>query len=480
MAARADPVKCPRATVVSMARKKADLLVNVPAKLAMAGSLTGALLDFIPRCDPEFKSPYHLAEFCALLDKAPRGSLRVLCSVPIRHHKTWTVICAIVKWLTDDPTLNVCYMSYDKLRVQDVLKDARDLARNMGIKEVSGHNTIMNWRTAEGGGLAGFSSDQSRLGADIDILIWDDPYSGPTQAEDPRERMIVSKHIDFYTNRLMPGGSCIGIMSRFDPLDAMGEREQRTQPKWMTVYNSAIITDPVTHEEHAFAPHVFTLDELRAKRAELAESDPAERTWWAQWQNIPRSVVTSNFHAPVRYEMFDLEGIQFFIGLDMSWSGGKHSDLTAMAVIARFGQRQYLVDVVQMRFDFEAVESKLRELKERYPGARIFSYMSGPEKALVAWAALRNLGIIPMHAGSPKFVRARGTIDRWNAGQLQVPSQEFFPSGMRVSAFLAITDRWTGNEKEQDDAIDALVSASDAGLVSAAGAPRAVGKRRFA
>lgn len=434
------------------------------------------LLDFIPKCDPKFVAPYHLADFCDVLERAPRGDVRALCSVPIRHHKTWTCVCAIVKWLKEDPTLNVVYMSYDKRRVEDVCKEIRDLARNMGIKEVRDFNTILNWRTEEGGGVAGFSTDQSRLGSDVDILIWDDPYSGPEQAADPRQRQLVSKHIDFYTNRLMPHGSCVGIMSRFDLDDAMGEREQRAHPKWETIYHKAIEVN-ADGEDVAFAPHVFTLEELRAKRAELLESDPQEITWWSQWQNTPKSLVSSSFREPVRWHYLPAS-LQYFIGLDMSWSSSKRSDKTALVVLAKSGTTQYVVDVVSMDFDFEAIESTIRDAKAKYPG-RVFSYMSGPEKSIVKWAQFRNIGIIPMTASDPKFVRARNTIDRWNAGAVQIPVATFFPSGMRVDKFIALSKTWTGNENQADDEIDALVSASDAGLSFTGGPPKAVGQRRM-
>jgi len=432
------------------------------------------LLDWIPLCDSRYASPYHLEEFVRLLEQAPRGNLRAMVSVPIRHHKTTTVMCAISWWLRRDPTLRVVYMSYSAKRAQEIGKDIRDLCTRMGTKPMRGYDTIENWRCEEGGGVSCMSADQSKLGADVDVLIWDDPFSGPLEADKPEVRAVVDETIAFYTNRLSRGGSCIGVMSRFHPDDAIGRRMKRSG--WHYVHNRAIENEG-TQEERAFAPSVFTLQEIKAKRAEMRDIDPTERTFYSQWQNEPRAPTSDLFRDPARYVTLpDWPGFRDVIGLDMSYTTARISDWSAIVVLRVYAGSVYVRDVQRVKLDVSTIRMQLRAVLQQYGRAPIFSYVSGPERGIVEDLNRNGVPVEPIPARYNKLVRAQRTVDRWNAGRIMVPTAAPWLDGFlgRVAAF-------RGVEGDDDDEVDALVSGHDGALAGATSGhpPLALGSRRL-
>lgn len=431
------------------------------------------LLDWIPRCDSRYASPFHLQEFVSLLEQAPRANLRAMVSVPIRHHKTTTVLCAISWWLRRDPTLRVVYMTYSGKRAEEVGKDIRDLCTRMGTKPMRGYDTITNWRCEEGGGVSCMSADQSKLGADVDVLIWDDPIAGPIEADKAEVRGVVDETIAFYTNRLSRGGSCIGVMSRFHPDDPIGRR--LTRKGWAYFHNRAIENEG-TLDERAFAPAVFSLEEIKAKREEMRETDPTERTFYSQWQNEPRAPTSDLFRDPARYATLpDWPGFRDVIGLDMSYTTSRVSDWSAVVVLRVYAGSVYVRDVRRFKLDVSTIRLQLRAILQEYGRAPVFSYVSGPERGIVEDLNANGIPVQPLSARFNKLVRAQKTIDRWNASKVLVPEHAPWLDGFlgRVAAF-------RGVDGDDDDEVDAMVSAHD-GMMGGTGAsvPLTLGSRRM-
>lgn len=435
------------------------------------------LMDFIPMCPVPLafptRAPFHLKEFVEVLERAPRGGMRVLCSVPIRHHKTSTVMCAIVKWLKDDPTLSIGYMAYGLQRAKDVAKEIRDMARNMGLQAVKGHDEIVNWRTEEGGGVKAFSADQSILGSSIDVLIVDDPYEGQSQADDPRVRELVTKTIDFYTNRLMPKGSCIIVMSRFHPEDAIGERSRRKAVPWLYIHNRAIQEDGT-----AYAHEVFTLEELLAKKAEAAEEDPTERTWYNQWQNEPRAPGAEYFNDPAKYPLDPPHwaGYRDYMGIDMAFTTGRTADWFAIVVARQCMGKYYIRNAHRFKADPREVPSIIKASFATYGRMPIYSYMSGPERGTIGRLADQGIQIQAMQPKVNKLWRAQRAIALWRSGNILVPQ-----FGAWVEGFVGRAKLFRGAETDDDDEVDALVSLIDATFGQSGGfGPIGVQPRRMA
>ncbi len=393
-----------------------------------------------------------------------------MVSCPIRHHKTGTIIAAIAWWLKRDPTLRIIYMTYSIKRAEEIGKDIRDTCKRMGVLPEKGYDTISNWRTEHGGGVACMSADQSKLGADVDILIWDDPYESGSEADKPEVRNTVDETIAHYTMRLSRGGSCIGVMSRWHPDDAVGRRLARVSEQWVYIHKKAISDDGV-----ALAPDIRTIEEMAAIRAALAEIDPTERMWWSQWQNEPRTPQGGGFKEPMRYiDLPTWPGFRTIYGLDMAYSQSKVADFAAIVALRAWGSKAYVINAMRFKLEIGGIATELQSMRALYGPGQIYSYVSGPEVGIVRNMASRGIHIHGMPARYNKLVRAEKTKVRWNDGGIMVPN--ISPWG---GQFVQRVQAFRGVEGDDDDEVDALVSACDGGLFGATQVPTTLGSWRF-
>ena len=430
------------------------------------------LMKWIEECDPTWKSPHHLSELVEVLECAPRGGLRIMVGCPIRHYKTCTVLSGVAWWIRRDPTLRVIYMTYSIGRAVEIGKELRDLCKRMGVVVDRGYDTIASWRTETGGGVDVMSAQQSRLGADVDILIVDDPFESDVECDRPEVREAVDRTIEHYTMRLSRGGSCVLVMSRFHVDDAIGRRLNRTAERWTYVHKRAVEEDE-HGVEHALAPSVRTVEEMRAIRAALQETDPTERLWWAQWQNEPKPIGSDLFRDATYYDHMPDWTFRIGYGADLAFTSGASSDWAAFVAGKVCGTKAYILEVQRHKLDAHLIESTAKAMLDRYGHGPIYSYMSGPEVGMARLMRERGLPFVVMPARYNKLVRAQRTITRWNDGQVAVPSSAPWLHGFlhRVSCF-------RGNDHDEgDDEVDALVSFCDGALGGAAmGGVKTLGK----
>jgi hypothetical protein len=417
------------------------------------------LLDFIPLCGP-WAAPYHLADWVEYLERAPFGDLRLLCAVPIRHYKTTTAMCAIAWWLLRFPRLRIMYMSYSEHRVLHVGKKIRDLCDRMGVHPARGYDTILDWSNDAGGGVRCLSADQSNLGGDVDVLLWDDPIGTFAQADSPEHREKVDENIGLYTYRLQPRGSSIGIMSPMHPDDPLGRRLERKSPRWERIIHPAIL-DLDGPEERAWAPDVRTLEKLKADRVAEAERDPTERIFFSQTMCSPKYPGGSMFRAdPLRYSALPTyPGWRTFYGLDMAFSQAKYADYAAVVAFRAWGNKAFLLYAERFAYDAGLIQAKLHAVRALYGEGPIFSYISGPEIEAVRHLNAAGLPVAALHAGANKLWRSEKPRAWWNAGNVLIPDDAKF------NAFVARCASFRGFEGDPDDEVDALTSALMGGML---------------
>ena len=346
-------------------------------------------------------------------------------------------------------------------------------------------NVNVSWSNEEGGGVQVMSAKQSRLGRDVDVLIVDDPLS-EHDAYDPIVRDRVDMAIAHYTMRAGRTGSKRGsvliVMSRWHPDDPIGRRLTRKAEAWYYKHSPA-----VNDNGEPFAPDVLSLEEILRRRAEMAEVDPTERLWHSQWQNDPLPDSLGLFRAPKRYACLPSTAFRTIMGTDLSYSPSRHADFFALVVLKVFqdvviedgrslvAEVAYVVNCWRERWDPAQCEQIIRMARGMYPGAPIYSYMSGPEIGIAHYLAEKGIPIQVMPARYSKRQRAQNAIDKNNAGRILYPESGPWVNGMIARNILFTGDDKSGNDDEQD----ALVSAVDGGMMSGVTAPKTLWKRRI-
>lgn len=431
-----------------------------------------ALMELVPALSPEHQSPWHLRDWVDILEEAATPGelaypLRALCDLPIRHYKTETTVHGIIRILIRDPTRRIIFLTHSLVAAQKRGKRIRELATEAGVGPTRGYDTIEDWSNDKGGGVVVMSAAQSRLGLDCHVLVVDDPLDEHT-AEDPAVRDKVDATIVHYTARCIRRGRpgpVLMVMSRWHPDDPIGRRLHRTAVKWRYVHQPAIL-DEGTEAERAFAPEVVSLEQLKTIRAELAEADPTERLWWAQFMGEPQPMGSDLFGPATYYQELPTWGsYRIGHGIDMAFSLEDGTDYFARVAGRAYGPRLYLLDVKRHKLETTMIEATLRADLERYGWSPIFSYMSGPEIGTAKLLRQAGIPIAVMRARYNKHVRAQRTIRRWNNGDILIPH-----GAPWASPFVRRTINFRGHEKgRDDDEQDALVSLADGAMGSGVG-----------
>lgn len=431
------------------------------------------LLDLVPRLSPEFRSPYHLEDWCELFERAVSEPVRGLCDVPIRHYKSETTMAGIIFLLLKNPRKRIIFMTHSFEAAQARGKRLRQLAEQTPVGPERGWNTITDWRNSAGGGVVVMSAEQSKLGYDCHVLVFDDPLD-EFGAMDVRVREAVDQAITHYTARCMyqgKPGPVLGVMSPWHPDDPRGRRLARKAAEWTHIHHAAIVDEGLP-TERAFAPDVWDLPELKQMRAELAEKDPTERIWFAQLMCDPRPEISNLFGPATFYTEEPKFQFRQCYGADLAYTVGEGSDWFGRTAGRLFGSKMYLTDVARHKIDAHLIASTCNADLHRWGRAPIFSYTSGPEKGMTKVLRERGIPFLDLPARYNKLVRAQRTIKRWNDGDILIPRDALWAPGFihRVACF-------RGYEKDSDDdEIDALVSMCDGYMGGiAGGAPKTLG-----
>lgn len=432
-----------------------------------------SLLDFMVRLSPQKLPPYHLNPLPQLLQECPRKGYRVLASPAVRHGKTTLIMHAVAYWWTQDPTLDIFYLTYAARFSERNGREMRQLVTLAGVPHKErDHWTVSEFRNSAGGTVYVGSTDQEHQGRGADVVIVDDGLSW-IDRDDAAKRDQVDDAISYMTTRLHPGGSVVIVGSRSHPDDPIGRRIEGRARAWTHVSAPAIIDEGLV-TERALWPEVRSIAELRQIRAELTERGD-QRVWEAQYQGRPRASVDEFFRDPVRYDSLPAHGgFRVVYGVDFAYSPTRRSDWFALVVMRVYGGTAYVLEVVRMRADLPTLLAALRHATATHGRGPIYSYVSGPEWGAIQFAMASGIHIQGMPARYDKRTRAEKTRERWNAGRVMVPQKAPWLDGFlqRVAAF-------TGNPQDSgDDEIDALVSGCDGALYSSVTAPRALGQRR--
>ncbi len=414
------------------------------------------LLDFIPALSPHLRRPDHLSEWTSLIERCDTETVRACCAIPTRHHKTWTTLHGVIRYVGRNPTQRAMIIASEHQRAEWLGEQTRVLRDRAGLKHVRGQDTKRNWSTEEGGGVIVLSVGQSGLGADSALIVADDPID-ENGFGDPTIRDAVDEMIAFYTSRALVGGrqgSVLLVMSRGDQDDPYARREQRG---WECVTSPVIITDPMTREERAFAPNVLDLPTLKAIRDEMAQADPSLRRWNSQWMNSPLAYADGFFEGQTAWHG-DFDAYTPIIwGIDAAFTAGKKSDYFAAIGMAVMGRIRPIFRAIRHRRGLTEAIDTLSQLKADYKGCRFVTYTSGPEIGVYHNLADRGIYVETMLARWNKATRAGNSAAAWRRGLIPVRLGEPW-----TGEYLAEMHSFSGSEIGVDDQVDGTVAAWDA------------------
>jgi hypothetical protein len=415
-----------------------------------------SLLDLIPALRPDWKSPYHLSEWCAEIEGSLSGGARSMISIPFQHYKSSTTLVGVVWMLLRRPKLSIIVMTHSHEKAIAMGKDLRELFDLAGIVMKKGFNTIHDYQTEAGGRVVVMSVEQSKLGYPHDVLLVDDPLNElEYMLKDTRDR--ADSTIGLYTARGATHlDSVLIVASRWDLDDPIGRRLGRSGWRYIS---HAGIENLGTPDERAFAPDVLDLRGHRKMRAEWAEIDPSERKWYAQVQNDPLPAELGFFAGdPPDFTGLVLPDSHVIFGVDAAFTSTKKSDFFAVVGGIPWGDGVGVFGVTRHQRGLVSGLRTLTAIRVAYPKARFVSYVSGAEKGI--YDALYQEGGIEveqMPARWSKGYRAQKSANTWKRGQFYVRRGQPW-----TGPFIAEMHAFDGRDDDIDDQTDAAVAMHDA------------------
>lgn len=431
--------------------------------------------------DRGWQSPKHLHELADLFERIAhwaRGDsdeiIRALITYPIRHWKTETILSLTVWLLEQVPSLRIMLMSHDIERVEWMGKRIRQLCQSVAaehptlayIGPAKGWNRLDHWENIHGGGVTILSSQQSREGFTVHVLIVDDPVN-EKQIKKQEDRDAADHAISFYTGRTMlfrNGGNVQGpvilVASRFSQDDMTGRRLERGG--WEYYYNPAVNPDGT-----AFAPEIFSKALLDSNRAEMAKDDPREEVWWSRWMGKPLGERGQDKFKPnpATYDFLppgkDATGI-YIIG-ERQWFAIVHLRISKGCAFVRSCQR-FVAEPNELA-------SRLKEIPDR---GEVYAFISVHERIAVRRMLERGVTVTPLTEGQNRLWRSLRTIQLWEENRI------LWPADGSGKANIARISKFTGSEDEDPDEVDALVAVIEGAMLWAnADRPIKFGKRRY-
>ena len=430
-------------------------------------------MDYVQKLHPSYQRPEHLAPFIDLLERAAKGGIRAVVTMPPRWGKTEAAITSVPWHLARDPSLQFMYLSYGERLSFSKSKRTRQLCKLAGLRLSDESNAAHEWLTPEEGGMRAGGIQQSVIGHGANIIFLDDPHRNRAEAESQLKR---DKAWDTYTStvesRLEPDGSVIIFMQRWHSDDLAGRALATGEFEHVNI--------PAIVDGKSTWPERWSVEKLARRRRIVGEYD-----WRSQYEGDP--IIRGGavfFDAVLRDDVPTVGSVA--IGVDLAYTARGRADWSVAVALRLTGyldgdpafpicspvairrRQAKLHDVVR---DGKVVETgfarDIAELQARFPGAPTVMHTGANEPAIVdMMSALRTT---PVHiecvrAERDKHQRAQPYAAAWNDGRVLGPIGGEWADereGGQGLASLLIGEHvgFTGEDNATDDIVDACSSA---------------------
>ncbi|UOW92990.1 terminase [Gordonia phage CaiB] len=222
----------------------------------------------------------------------------------------------------------------------------------LGLSIKRGKGRINSWGVNEGrGGLVAVGLNSAVTGRQADLLIIDDPYKGPQEADSAAHRKKVSDWMRAVAmTRLSPQASIVLIQTRWHPNDLAGEiiaaerelpMEERT---WLHINVPAIAEEGIKDSlgREPGTPMVSARDTPEQRRDfDATRKKVGERVWYALYQGAPAPPSGGLFdRAWFANPLFDTpeHPVATIVGIDPADSGEGDETGIVAGVLAQNGE----------------------------------------------------------------------------------------------------------------------------------------------
>lgn len=416
-----------------------------------------------------YVQPLHLKPLLDELEKIQRGEqVRVVCHTPPRGGKTETLLSAISWWLSAHPSWEIAYCSYNATQARSKAEKARDWAKAMGV-EVT-RDTIIEWRTPQGGGCIARGVGEGITGQGVDVAIVDDPVKDRSEAESSTKRQ---RALDWFNEALFTrknpnliGASAahkkpqsiIVNMARWHPDDLAGSLVAQG---WKYIKLPALEELP-DGSSRSFWPAAWPVSDLKETREQIGDF-----SFEALYQGNPRKRGDQVFNDVHTYEELP-KTFRTAGGIDSAYSVKKTADRSALVVMHAHEGRYYISRARAVREAAPKFKKRLRAAHELRPMMTWRWYAAGVELGAGQFIAdggesgREGIPLTIRTAKEDKFSRAIDFAAAWNRGAVFVPAYpEDDEDGEWLSEFLAEMASFTGVNDKRDDLVDAVVAAFD-------------------
>lgn len=429
------------------------------------------LYELMAALSPDLDRPTHMAPVVDAFqsvrpgpnrkDRRARKGRRIVIAAPVQHGKSTTEQHFIASCLLDDDEYRIALCGYGHDFTKPQSKATREIARTAGIQFKDDMDTIFQWGTPNGG-FAMFTTVGGALtGFGFDCILIDDPFKDRAEVERREKREAVWI---WYTQtvlpRIAPWTDIVVIASRWHVDDLSGRLLARG---FEHVHLKAIQDDGT-----ALWPEVRPLSFLEEQRKSMGAYAFA-----GNFQGEPYIDGDTAFGEPARYHVVpDRPGFKYVIGFDLAYSASRRSDYFAYCVLKIYGSEVFVVELDRLKADLRILATLLKSKGHKYGDAICVSYISGPEIAAIHYLAREGVRVTRMNARGNKRFRAQRTLDEWRRGRVVWPMTGADEQLARIQAF-------RGEESDQSDEVDALVSGVDFGLGQATVIPRTPGGKPY-
>lgn len=415
--------------------------------------------EHIPLISPTFANPRHLSPFLDVLDRAPRGRLRVVFAGPPRHAKTEAVAHSVARNLVRDPSLPMMYLTYGQKLAYSKSRRMRSLALRAGVRLGKDTRGKGEWLTPEEGGMRAAGLDGDVIGHGCNVLYADDLHKDRAEAESANMREHAWQQFEMAARtRLEPDGSVILFMQRWNDDDCAA----RAVALGYDYINLPAI-DGEGDAMRALWPERYSLADLLAIKAAATAYD-----WASQYLGNPQPRTGRVFADPILVEPGDAPVYgRTAIGVDLAHTATTRSDFQSCVVMTVDAAGVFWIRDVRNRRaklvvkpgedgDATGFVSELCEVRDRY-GAPLGMYVARQENALLELISSMDDGVHveQRRAHGDKWLRAQAFATACERGRVRIVRAGW------TGAFVRQLASFTGKGDAHDDMIDAAACAYD-------------------